>query len=98
MQINPNVVSMHPINWRMSDAGYAEPAVKFDPQLFSMQTAWGTLGPYKERWWKGYTDLIRPGVLNAAKLVTQTFPLEKIKEAYEAEMDTYANIKVMIEP
>lgn len=98
MQINPNVVSMHPINWRQADAGYAEPAVKFDPALFSMQTAWGTLGPYKERWWKGYTDLIRPGKLNAANMVTKVFPLEKIKEAYEAEMDTYANIKVMVEP
>jgi len=98
MQLNPAVVNMHPVNFRQADAGYAEPPIKFDPSLFSMQTAWGTLGPYKERWWKGYTDLIRPGKLNAANMVTKVFPLEKIKEAYEAEMDTYSNIKVVVEP
>jgi threonine dehydrogenase-like Zn-dependent dehydrogenase len=98
MQLNPNVVNMHPINWRQADAGYAEPAVKFDPALFSMQTAWGTLGPYKERWWAGYEELLKTGKITAAKVVTKVFPLEKINEAFEAAMNTYENIKVQVEP
>jgi threonine dehydrogenase-like Zn-dependent dehydrogenase len=74
IQLNPNVVNMHPVNWRQADAGYAEPAAMFDPQLFSMQTAWGTLGPYKPRWWAGYEEVIQPGILNAEKVVTKVFP------------------------
>jgi len=97
VQLNPNVVNMNPINWRMADAGYSEPAVKIDPGLFSMQTAWGTLGAYKERWWKGYTDLLVTRRLGADKVVTKTFPLEKTAEAFDAEMDTYENVKVLVE-
>jgi len=97
MQLNPAVVNMHPINWRMADAGYAEPPIKFDPSLFSMQTAWGTLGLRIPRFLEAI-DLMKSGIITAQKYVTDIFPLEKTKEAFDRGMDFNGTIEVMVEP
>lgn len=62
-----------------------------------IQCTWGTLGPWKPRLEEA-VKLIQSGKLNAEKYVTQTFPLEKTTEAFEAAIDPHESIKVVIEP
>ena len=43
-------------------------------------------------------ELIKTGKVKAGQLVTHVFPLDKIKEAFETQMDAGESVKVMIEP
>lgn len=46
----------------------------------------------------GAYDLIRKGKLTAGQVVTHTFPLDEIEQAFKVQMDSRESIKVMIEP
>jgi threonine dehydrogenase-like Zn-dependent dehydrogenase len=43
-------------------------------------------------------DLIQSGKITAEKFVSHYYPLEKTKEAFEAAVDPYESIKVIVEP
>jgi threonine dehydrogenase-like Zn-dependent dehydrogenase len=43
-------------------------------------------------------DLLRTGAVNAEDLVTHTFPLERIVEAFDVQSDAQQSIKVMVQP
>ena len=43
-------------------------------------------------------ELMKSGVMKDSQVVTHTFPLEKINEAFEMAINTHESVKVMIEP
>jgi threonine dehydrogenase-like Zn-dependent dehydrogenase len=43
-------------------------------------------------------ELIRSGRVRVAPLVTHTFPLERIGEAFEAQMSKDESVKVVVQP
>jgi threonine dehydrogenase-like Zn-dependent dehydrogenase len=63
----------------------------------SLNTAWGTLGPWMPRL-KHAVGIIQSGKVTAATCVTHAFPLDRAKEAFETALNTCESIKVMIEP
>jgi threonine dehydrogenase-like Zn-dependent dehydrogenase len=64
---------------------------------FTIQNAWGTLGPTIPRL-QHALDLYRSGKISAKKHVTHVFPLEKAKEAFEVALNPHKSIKVIVEP
>ena len=46
----------------------------------------------------GSMELLRTGAVDTVSLVTHTFPLERVAEAFETQSDANGSIKVMIEP
>lgn len=96
LELNPAVVSMHPVSFRIPDAGYDEHPIRFDASLFSMQSAWRTLGANRERWLEG-VRILQSGKITAEKHVTHVFPLDKISEAFQIAADPYESIKVLVD-
>lgn len=43
-------------------------------------------------------EFIRTGAVNAEKLVTHVYPLDRIKEAFETALHSPEAIKVIVEP
>jgi len=41
---------------------------------------------------------MKSGIIKHHQVITHTFPLEKITEAFETALNTHESIKVMIEP
>lgn len=76
--------------------GPLEPAISFDPNFAYMRIAWGTLGLRAPRFAEAI-ELMRSGV-NAKNYVTDIFPLDKTKEAFDRAMDINDTIEVMVEP
>lgn len=64
---------------------------------FTIQCAWGTLGPKFPRLEEAI-KLIQFGTITADKFVTHVFPLERIREGFETAIHSPDAIKVMIEP
>ncbi len=62
----------------------------------SIRNPWGTLGNGEMHTLS--MRFIQTGRMNAEKVVTHTFPLEKIKEAFETALHDPSAVKVMIEP
>ncbi len=82
--------------WIGPGAGHTEPTVGFDPNLFHMQIAWGSLGPRVPRWHEA-AKLIQSGKISAKKHVTTVLPLDKTKEAFDLTATSHDEIKVMVE-
>lgn len=76
--------------------GPIEPAISFDPSFAYMRTPWGTLGLREPRF-KEAIELMRSGVVTADKYVTDIFPLDKTKEAFDRALDINETIEVMVE-
>ncbi len=77
--------------------GPIEPAISFDPNFVYMRIAWGTLGLRIPRFLE-VIELMKTGVITAEKYVTDIFPLEKTKEAFDKASDFNESIEVMVEP
>ncbi|MDD5082938.1 MAG: alcohol dehydrogenase catalytic domain-containing protein [Dehalococcoidales bacterium] len=43
-------------------------------------------------------ELLKAGKIKASQVISHTFPLNKIKEAFETQMNSQESVKVMIEP
>jgi L-iditol 2-dehydrogenase len=76
--------------------GPIEPAISFDPGFAYMRTPWGTLGLREPRF-KEAIDLMKSGIVTADKYVTDIFPLDKTKEAFDRALDINETIEVMVE-
>jgi L-iditol 2-dehydrogenase len=63
----------------------------------SVHCAWYTLGDRIKRRQQA-VEIIQSGLITADKFVTDVFPLEKIKEAFEKAMNPNESIKVLVEP
>jgi L-iditol 2-dehydrogenase len=63
----------------------------------SVHCAWFTLGDRIKRRQQA-VDIIQSGIITAEKFVTDVFPLEKIREAFEKAKNSYESIKVLVEP
>lgn len=63
----------------------------------SIHCAWGTLGPWMPML-RQAVKILQSGKITADKYVTQVFPLDEIKEAFEVASNPHESIKVMIEP
>ena len=77
-------------------AAYREPAITLSPTFASMQFGFGY--GYKQLRFQEAIELMQSGKCTAEKLVTQVFPLDKIKEAFEIAMNPHQSIKVLVEP
>lgn len=64
---------------------------------FTMQNAWGTLGPHLPRLEESI-EFMRSGIITAEKYVSHIFPLSKVNEAFEVALNPHESIKVMLEP
>jgi len=47
--------------------------------------------------WDGF-QIVQAGGVKDDQVVSHTFPLDKIAEAFETAIDTQASVKVMVEP
>jgi threonine dehydrogenase-like Zn-dependent dehydrogenase len=65
--------------------------------MLNIFTAWGTLGPRAPRWVEA-GELIKRGVINAEKFVTSVYPLENVRDAFQALATDQNQIKVLVEP
>jgi len=83
-------------SWIGPGGGYTDPSIGFDPALFHMQIAWGSLGPRVPRWLEA-AELIQSGKITAKKHVTSVFPLVKTKEAFDLAANDHDQIKVVVE-
>ncbi len=63
----------------------------------SIRCAWGTLGPWLPNL-RLASEMIMSGKITAGKIVTQVFPLDNIREAFETAVHSNDAIKIMIEP
>jgi threonine dehydrogenase-like Zn-dependent dehydrogenase len=43
-------------------------------------------------------DLLHSGKINTKPLITHQFPLEKVKEAFDTQVDSEDAIKVLVKP
>jgi L-iditol 2-dehydrogenase len=73
-----------------------EPPISFEPSFAYIRSAWGTLGLRQPRFLEAI-ELMKTGILNADKVVTDIFPLEKTKEAFDRALDINETIEVMVE-
>jgi threonine dehydrogenase-like Zn-dependent dehydrogenase len=64
---------------------------------FTMQNAWGTLGPMVPRLQESI-EFMRAGTVTAEKYVSHVFPIDKVKEAFEVAINPHESLKVIIEP
>ena len=94
--LNPSVAPSQR-QWVGPGGAYNEPAITFDRNLLSMQTAWGSLGPRLPRWLEA-VELIKSGKITAEKYVTHVFPLNEIEEAFKVANNRHESIKVIVEP
>jgi threonine dehydrogenase-like Zn-dependent dehydrogenase len=83
--------------WIGPGTSYTQAPVMYDPLLFSMQSAWGSLGPRLPRWEEAIKVLLQTKKITAAKHITQVYPLEKTAEAFEMAMNPHKSIKVIVE-
>jgi threonine dehydrogenase-like Zn-dependent dehydrogenase len=75
---------------------YREQAISLNPAFASMQ--FGLRYGYKQERWQEALELLQSGKCTADKLVTHVFPLDKIREAFEAASNPHQSIKVLVEP
>jgi len=73
-----------------------EQPISFEPSFAYIRNAWGTLGLRIPRFKEGI-KLMQTGVLTADKVVTDIFPLEKTKEAFDRALQYNEVIEVMVE-
>jgi threonine dehydrogenase-like Zn-dependent dehydrogenase len=62
----------------------------------SIRNPWGTLGNGEMH--TRSMEFIQTGAINAEKVVTHVYPLDKIKEAFETALHSPEAIKVVVEP
>lgn len=75
--------------------GPLEPAISFETSFAYMRIAWGTMGLRAPRFMEAI-KLMKSGV-NAKNYVTDIFPLEKTKEAFDRALNINETIEVMVE-
>jgi len=85
-------------------AYYDEPFM-FNPSRSPSGSEWNSLvskaiqilgGPIPDM--AGSFEFIKSGKIKAEQVVSQIYPLEKISEAFQMQMNPYESIKVMLEP
>ena len=74
---------------------YEEP-VEFSPNLLVLK-AIRTIGCIDAHFLEGF-EIMKAGWVKDRQVVSHTFPLDRINEAFETAIDTNESIKVMIEP
>lgn len=77
-------------------AAYRDPAINLSPTFAAMQFGFGY--GYKQLRFQEAIESLSHGKCNAEKLVTHVFPLDRIKDAFEAAMNPHQSIKVLVEP
>jgi threonine dehydrogenase-like Zn-dependent dehydrogenase len=75
---------------------YKDPVINLSSAYAYMQFGLGF--GYKQSRWQEAIDLMQGGKCTAEKMVTQVFPLDRIKEAFETAMNPHESIKVLVEP
>jgi threonine dehydrogenase-like Zn-dependent dehydrogenase len=75
---------------------FKDPAISLSPTFAAMQFGLGY--GYKQLRYQEVLELLQSGKCTADKLVTQVFPLDKIKEAFEIALNPHQAIKVLVEP
>jgi L-iditol 2-dehydrogenase len=63
----------------------------------SLHCPWGTLGPWMPMLQQA-VEILQSGKITAEKYVTHVFPLDRVKEAFEAALNPHESIKVILEP
>jgi threonine dehydrogenase-like Zn-dependent dehydrogenase len=99
VRLNPNLLPDQSAKFNVvtpESAAYRDPAINLSPTFAAMQFGFGY--GYKQLRFQEAIELLQSGKCNAEKLVTQVFPLDRIKEAFEVAMDPHKSIKVLIEP
>ncbi len=76
--------------------GLYEEMVPFSPNALVLK-ALQTFGLIEAQFAEGY-EIMEAGWVKDNQVVSHTFPLDRINEAFETAMDAHASIKVMIEP
>ena len=74
---------------------YEEP-VEFSPNLLVMKAV-RTIGCIDAHFNEGF-EIMKAGRVKDRQVVSHTFPLDRINEAFKTAIDTHESIKVMIEP
>jgi L-iditol 2-dehydrogenase len=72
-----------------------ENAVAFEPHQLIKKNV--KIIPDRSPDWQMAFNLINAGKMKAAQAVSHTFPLDKIKEAFETAIDVRSSIKVVID-
>ncbi len=73
------------------------PSTNFVAKGVTMVGGFGQLPSEGLSWFKSF-ELIKAGSIRDSHVVTHVFPLEKIREAFETQMNNRESIKVMVEP
>jgi 2-desacetyl-2-hydroxyethyl bacteriochlorophyllide A dehydrogenase len=81
---------------RIVIVAFYETSVAFEPHALIKKGA--RIIPGRGSDWKMAFGLIDAGKMKDTQVVSHTFPLDKIKEAFETAINTRESIKVMIEP
>jgi len=74
---------------------YEEP-VEFSPNLLVMKAV-RTIGCIDAHFNEGF-EIMKAGRVKDRQVVSHTFPLDRIDEAFKTAIDTHESIKVMVEP
>jgi threonine dehydrogenase-like Zn-dependent dehydrogenase len=77
-----------------------EDSLELSPDLASMMFAFKNLtvcGSGGQRWDLA-VDFVRSGQVRMGELITHRFPLDRIKEGFETQLDSSNSIKVVIMP
>jgi len=77
-------------------AGLYEETVEFSPNALVMKAA-QTIGCIDAHFAEGF-GIVKAGWVKDSQVVSHTFPLDRISEAFDVAVDTQESIKVMIEP
>ena len=77
-------------------AGLYEEPVEFNPNLLVLKAV-RTIGCSDAHFAESF-ELMKAGKVKDKQVVTHTFPLDRINEAFETAINTKESIKVMIEP
>jgi L-iditol 2-dehydrogenase len=97
-RLNPALIPEHakPSPQPPESSGYKDLAISLNPVFASLEFGFGY--GYKQLRFGEALELLQSGRCTAEKLVTQVFPLEKIKEAFETALNPHKSIKVLVEP
>jgi 2-desacetyl-2-hydroxyethyl bacteriochlorophyllide A dehydrogenase len=85
---------------KIIQVGLFEDSLELSPDLASMMFAFKNLtlrGSGGQRWDMAI-DFMRSGEVKTGQLITHRFPLDRIQEAFEAQLDSSNSIKVVIMP
>lgn len=85
---------------RMIQVGMFEDTLELSPELLSFMFNFRnlTLRGSGGQGWDMAVELMRTGQVKTKELITYKFPLENIKEAFKAQLNSDKAIKVLIEP